>query len=525
MSETAITGQQINHPTSVEAFVPVFSTEQAQYAGVMAISTELDLSITETDSTLNTSEELSLSIKEWVDQALDSCEFEATPEIAGAIEGFYTDHLTLEAAITAVAKNDFTNTVFDKILELDGYEAWEKQLGLGQAFYKNANGEFDPSAAANAKTYALRIANFVRNSPALTEGSTPERLRVLRLCGTAMEALFSESSVGVSTLQQADIDQVSLLAETLIMQAGTDVISDVNPTRISHFPTGKKVATDIREAQNTFWSDTRHAGQLLFHGSGDIGGINLHGLMSRNEQLRNTGKMNHGTQRNGGDTMHSVVPHFSEFYGMGQYASGERGGTLAVPLIKVIKEAPYARDAKYAAVQLKDKNSKKVPEPTLLKPIGSVSAGRDDRAGEIGFDRVFFASADETSDTLPDQYAVSLFDKFNKPATYIVDRTDYTANEAVLSGLGVGHGFPERAIIERTSDGIMSNDDREVASVEVIKNLQQEYFNAYNKYGVVVPLRRGVFAQAFENMDYTKVNGRPYANIYNKYTYGTGNVA
>jgi len=52
--------------------------------------------------------------------------------------------------------------------------------------------------------------------------------------------------------------------------------------------------------------------------------------------------------------------------------------------------------------------------------------------------------------------------------------------------------------------------------------LQQEYFAAYNGRGVVVPLRRGVFAQTFENMDTDDKKGRPAPTKYNAYTPGTG---
>jgi hypothetical protein len=289
---------------------------------------------------------------------------------------------------------------------------------------------------------------------------------------------------------------------------------------------GENVRHNIEAARKTFWADTRHAGQLLFTGTTQVGGINMHGLMSRNQQLRKTGVMNNSTALNfGGDTMHSVVPHFSEFYGLGQYASGEQGGTVVVPLIKIIEQAPYARDAQYGVVKLKDKDSDIVPTPTITTPIGQSGAGRSDRAGLIGVDRVFFASADETSETLPDDYAISLFDKENKPGSYIVDRTqfDMYADEKALLGLGTGFGFPERIVIERPNkQGQLTYDERVAATAEVIKQVQQEYLEAYARYGVIIPLRRGVFAQAFENMDVQDVAGRRAPTIYNRYTPGTG---
>jgi hypothetical protein len=97
------------------------------------------------------------------------------------------------------------------------------------------------------------------------------------------------------------------------------------------------------------------------------------------------------------------------------------------------------------------------------------------------------------------------------------------ADEKALLGLGTGFGFPERIVIERPNkQGQLTYDERVAATAEVIKQVQQEYLEAYARYGVIIPLRRGVFAQAFENMDVQDVAGRRAPTIYNRYTYGTG---
>ncbi|NBU33375.1 hypothetical protein EB118_07750 [bacterium] len=507
---------------NTESLLPPQESEYS--SGRLALGATVEITPVEVEPKISDSELLDQLIHERVGRAMKSSEFVPTPEIEEAFKGFYTDHYTLKAAISAVAAGDYDSDVFDRILARDDYQTWEKEIGHGAAFYAS-NGSERPMLAPNANTYAIRIAQLVRSSPDLQNGSDESRLRSLKLCGKAIEALFAESSVGVSVLEESDITKAAQLADTLIEQAGTNVLHYFGPANQSQFFTGKDIRYNIEAARETFWADTRHAGQLLFTGTTQVGGINMHGLMSRNQQLRKTGVMNNTTALNfGGDTMHSVVPHFSEFYGLGQYASGEHRGTAVVPLIKIIEQAPYARDAQYGVVKLKDRDSDKVPTPTITTPISQSGAGRSDRAGLIGEDRVFFASADETSETLPDDYAISLFDKANKPGSYIVDRTqpDMYADEAALLGLGTGFGFPERIVIERPKEGQLSHEERVAAAAEVVKQVQQEYLEAYARYGVIIPLRRGVFAQAFENMDVQDVAGRRAATIYNRYTPGTG---
>ena len=478
---------------------------------------------------LNPVEKLNAAIAERSERAIKDLEFEPTPEIMEAVNGFYTDHMTLQAAIEAVADRDYASPVFAQILESSEAQDWERRMGSESPFSDFSDGNYRAMGAPNAKVYALRIANEAKSAALLADSETPEsRLRLLRLSGQAVDGLYTESSVGVSTLEESDIVSAGSLADKVIEAAGTNELFYGSPSNRTEFLTSKNVASRINSSQKQFWADTRQAGQLLFHGTTNVGGINVNGLMSRNEQLRTTGEMHNTTALNhDGDTMHSVVPHFSEFYGMGQYAFGERGATIALPLIKVIDQAPYARDAKYGVARLKKDSEAQIPTPTIDRPIDDSAAGRSDRAGEAGIDRVFFASSDENGEVDPGAYVVGMHDKNNKPATYIVDRTNHKpfANEEALIGLGEGYGFPERAFIEPEAGQdpkAMTSDQREAVAAVAIKKLQQEYFDAYNGRGVVVPLRRGVFAQTFENMDVYDTKGRPAPTKYNAYTQGTG---
>jgi hypothetical protein len=459
-------------------------------------------------------ERLDTFIHDRAGEALEAIEFEATPELNEAVKGFYHDHYYLAGAVSAVAEGRYDSELFTAIVNDPNTQDWEKQIGT---LYPSHTQDREYSSP-NARVAAYRLAKMAQEIDGTKAHTTEEqvkeqRFNALRQCGVALnQTLFREVAVGITTISDTEILLASELAQKIKAETNGRKIWEVPADSVS-FPDGDTVERLIKSDIETFWADTRHAGQLEFHGTGNLDGINLHGLMSRNQQVRKTGGMRAQTALNyGGDTMHSVVPHFSEFYGMGGYVMGESGGTIAVPLAKIINKAPYARDARYAMVLPKqDDTEEKVPMPTLTKPTGRVGAGKDDTFGKGGLDRVFFSSADETSDTLPDDYEIDLFDKSNKPATYIVDRTMTLHNpKRELHELGVGYGFPERLIVDPDTD------------VEVsIQKLQADYFEAYNHRGIVVPLRRGVFAQIFENLPVDQGKGRNKAKIYNRYTPGS----
>jgi hypothetical protein len=458
-------------------------------------------------------EKLNENIDARSEQALKDIEFDSSePQVIEAVHGFFTDHLTLKTLLSEVVEGNYPAELVDQILDANDYEKWEIELGSQSAFYEN-KGSYRPNSAPNAKVYSYRVAKFLKDNMPEDMGDVPDEkmLKTLKLCGVAVKALYRESSIGVSAVNSEDTDIVAELADRIIDRAGTTELFKFGPSNRGNFNSGDDMKRVIEAAKQAFWDDTRHPGQLLFHGSMDIGAINLFGIQSRNEQVRQTGNMNNTTALAfGGDTMHSVVPHFSEFYGEGQYANGDKAGTLATPLIKVIREAPFARDAEYGIVKLKvgsDADTSKVPSPTMDMPTSISGAGEPDQVGRSGRDRVFFASADETGDVLPDAYSIDLFDKSNKPATYVV----MIGDAPQLHDLGYGFGFPERLFLDG-SDG----------TDQAIRDLQQEYFDAYNKDRVVVPLRRGIFAQEFENVPSGVSAGRKKAVIYNKYTPGTG---
>jgi hypothetical protein len=464
--------------------------------------------LTEATPELSEVARLDSFIQERAGEAIRGCEFQETPQLKEALKGYYHDHYYLAGAIGAVIEGRYDSKLFDTILADPELEAWEKTLG-SKTPQSIKDREF---LSPNASVAAYRLARMAVGMRA--EASEDGHFNLLRQCGAAInESLFQETSLGITTIGEDEIGLVSQLANKVKAAAGGRNIWEAQTGRVS-FSDGETVIRMIQDSKERFWADTRHAGQLEFHGSGDLGGINLHGMLSRNQQVKRTGNMRTQTVVNyGGGTMHSVVPHFSEFYGMGGYVMGDTGGTIVVPLIKIIDQAPFARDGEYAAMHLKETGTEVlIPQPTLVSATGRVGAGQADTVGKGGRDRVFFSSPDETSGKLPDDYEINIHDKTNKPATYIVDRTLPDHNpKRELSELGMGYGLPDRLVIE-------VGDDVEGS----IRDLQEQYLESYAHRGIVVPLRRGVFAQALENMPVEQIKGRNNPKIYNRYIPGSG---
>lgn len=515
MSETLVRDTQEtihNDPTTGEPLPPVNSAgywdfDYGQYDAASAEQGGKERTETEV---------LDEFIAERAKEAMRDCEFEPTNELEESIEGFYHDHFYLAGAIKAVTEGRFDSDLFKTIASDPRIKDWEKRVGREMPHGLEDYDEPNPNAITAAYRLAL-MAQEISGISGVAEDETLKikRFNALRQRGSALiDTLFHETSVGITTIGDSEVQLTKDLIDKVKEASGGGYISEKGITRQA-FPTSEHVSDVVAATQKRFWDDTRHAGQLEFHGSMDIGGINVNGLMSRNQQVRKLGHMRAQTEVKMGTmrgTMHSVVPHFSEFYGGGGYAADARGGTFAIPLAKVINKAPYARDGLYGFLKPKTESVlDKIPILTLEHPTDSVGAGRADEIGMGGADRVFFASPDELSDKLPDDYVISLHDKSNIPATLIINRNlpghDVSRE---LQGLGTGYGFPERLIIEKGEDASFA-----------IRKLQEEYMREFAGYGIVVPLRRGVFAQVFEGVASNGGKGREPARVYNKYYEGS----
>lgn len=449
-------------------------------------------------------------------EALASCEVETTPEVREAIRGFYEDHYSFAEMI---------DKSIDGTLTLEECEAvLEKNVGTvitaeDIESYKNIQASRHFSGAVELPSInhaATLLAAITKEQLTDTDGERTDELRKNTLMNVSLlvRYLFSENALPVTTLKEDDSAIVSELFDKLAERATSefpDTVLDGDTLQWGNAPayasSKSKLITHIEKVKDEFWQDTRMAGQLLYHNTGYLDDVSRNGgLMSRLEQQRQFGTINHQTQ--GGDSIfghHSVVPHFSELYDPVLYKHRPRGkgvsapGTVAVPLINVIEVAPYARDAQYVAVKVRDEGTlARVP---VHDTIGRIGVGQPDKPGEEGGDRVFFASPTEKGDTLPDEYII----KNGGPRPSEKRNTLIFVGQAEIDSsptYGLGAQFPDRLHIQDES-----------GAPELIKQLQERYIQL-NQGKIVVPLRRGVFDFIPEGMEWAPGYRGPQGKSY-----------
>lgn len=454
------------------------------------------------------------ALQERVTQAKLSCEFDysKSPEIGEALEGFYHDHYELADMIEAAIDGGVSEEDLERVMGEDRGtvpdEVIEKSL---QRLDDGRQAEL-PSVQDMSKL----LASAIEAEKAAGDDGGVARERTIKAAMSALYGLFAESSIGVTTVEQSEIDTLKALTEKVaeaaketgkVKEKGngsiewpSDKPGDV--TRRVYLSNSEIMSHRIQEAQKVFWDDTRHAGQLEYHNTGQIGQIlaTPGGLMPRTEQFRRKGEMR--AQTANGDQMHSVVPHFTEVFDPALYKNGEQTGTMATPLWKVIQSAPFGRDAEYATVRVMDDEAlDKVPK---IVEVGSIGSGDDDRAGDVGRDRVFFASAGQEDGEQPDSYNID-----SDGDTGFIFIFDGKSPHAGIRGeragsmtIGVGENFPDRVVVD--VDAGQTVEERVGAYQE------QQFAKQWGR--VVVPLRRGVFKFRPENMPTREVRGRPAPN-------------
>ncbi len=454
-----------------------------------------------------------------IGEALASCEVEETPEVHEAIKGFYEDHylfaelidkavggtLTLEECDTVLVKN------VGNIITAEDVDSFIKIPHTGR---------YSSEQLPSVNHASTLLAAVAKEQLANTDSNRASDLRKATLIQTSLllEQLFNESALPVTTVGEEEAKIINDLFDKIAAASTTefsdavlagDTLSWGNGITYASSASKQELITRLEQTRSEFWSDTRMAGQLLYHNTGHLDDIaKSGGLMSRLEQKRRTGVMNTQTREASHGEHHSVVPHFSETYDPWGYkitkgVKGEDGhvstGTIAIPLANMIEAAPYARDAQYAVVTAKTEGTlEKVP---IHDTVGTIGVGGADEPGESGSDRVFFASATQTGDKAPDEYIL----KNGGP------RMPETRNTLIFVGdeeiaasptYGLGERFPDRLLIPK-----------EYQAAELIKVLQDRYIDM-NRGKIVVPLRRGVFDFIPENMEWASSYRAPQTKSY-----------
>lgn len=459
---------------------------------------------------------------ERINEALTSCEVEMTLEVREAIKGFYEDHYSFADIIRKAVDGTLTLEECDAILD--------KNVGVIIA-HEDVESYKAPPRSGNFSSVELPSANHattllvavVKEQLENADDTRASELRKATLIHASLliEQLFNESSLPITTTGEAETKIISDLfdkiAATSISEfSDASFVGDALQWDSGYTYASSKSKQDlieqVEQTRSEFWSDTRMAGQLLYHNTGHLDDISKNGgLMSRLEQQRRNGTMNTTTGEAEFGLHHSVVPHFTEIYDAWGYKTKGRGrgvraedghvttGTIAVPLAKIIQAAPYARDAQYAVVKAKsDGTLAKVP---VHDTVGHTGVGGADEPGEHGGDRVFFASPTQSGDTAPDEYVIK-----NGGPQMPENRNTFIffGDEEITSSptYGIGEQFPDRLHIQD-----------EGSAARLIKDLQNRYIQL-SQGKIVVPLRRGVFDFLPENMEWAPGYRAPQTKSY-----------
>ncbi len=453
-------------------------------------------------------EEIALprSINERINLAYETSSFKQSPEVKEAIRGYYEDHYKLGALVECV---------------IDG-----SGDGIDRA---SIDDQFE---------------NYYLREVAKNLLSQSNRLDALMAAEAVLgEVLFNEIAVAQETLSEAEDAYIIALAEKFHQKAVSEGFAYRRPiqgaaggTRYDwnrDLPVPHKAAHMIKFDQNQidarrstanldFWEDTRHAGQLEFHNSGQFDKISAPGfvLRSRTQQQELTGTFHAQmpTHQRPDGNMHTNLPHFSETYDPRNYKAQVDGkdvvkvdgrsfpATAAIPLAVIISTAPYARNARYGIVELKDIGQlDQVPVKDGTGDIGSQGA---DMHGLHGEDRVFMADNRSEHARKAVNYDLNFGD------TGYVVMTEVEKNnttDGTSQAFGHGQGYAREVVVPGIDFLAFQEQHRDLPADEqsrlyaqqlnevnskqaaAIRELQQQSRESPEyKDKLVVPLRRGV---------------------------------
>jgi hypothetical protein len=444
------------------------------------------------------------NIGERVNKAVEASSFEPTPEVKEAIKGYYEEHYLLGSVIEKVIKNEAGTVDIDSLGSL--------------------------------------ISNHYLRETAKELLEQGDRFKALKLAEDALcMDLFREDALPLETISETENNYAQKMAQSLRDKAVEDGFAvtftselygdepvyfwkdgvgniPLNQSRQLRDPRKINIGNEWDEQQ--FWKDTRYAGQLEFHNTGQFGKVSREGFVlrsrTRQRQLKGSFYSQMGTvHTSSGGNMHSNLPHFTETYSDFEYKSQAEGlgnviekdpptpASAAIPLAEIVDIAPYARDAKYGVLKLKEgSNTRVIP---IKDKIGSIGSQGFDNHGEHGEDRVFMA--DYRADNV--EGAVNYDIPFGD-----VGKVVMTESEKRSQTFGHGKGYAEEVVIPDIKVGDYSKikqahpemSDREFtdfyadiieqnrrSQAEAIQKLQAESINKH-KYAnkVVAPLRRGV---------------------------------
>lgn len=469
-------------------------------------------------------------------EALHQGYFEVTPELEGNIRDFFTDNYALAGDIETILTEDLANLSAAERMA----RSRELQTEVDNHFMDPANfnkhyesaliyGNMPPAISHLIRPFLARLHQDRLANP------EDEHLKLIEIMMLAksVEGLFAEPSVAISTVGEQERSTVAKLAQKLstkIEDSGYfdhngGVINGLQAPRSINMYAVRNPDTFINKAEETFWNDCRYAGQLLFHNSGDMPRSRHRGeLLPRRMQQVHNGEMHIQTAERSGSSLHSPMIHWSEQFSADEYKgpAGSSGGTIAMPLWKIIHTAPYARDAHYGRLKVKaDKADDFKEKVRLIDTTGNIGLGSFDYQGYVGTDRTFYSSPHDVEPDAPVEEAPDGHSfKLNRSDYAVVIGEDemYTAMQS-----GLGESFPTPfgidvpSMPDRNTWVFMSSEERHTfqetrqkAIDDRIRELQHESAARWPDE-FVVPLRSGVME--FDIGDDGRYEGRNSAKF------------
>jgi hypothetical protein len=472
--------------------------EVAEDVGEVAVNSSLD--------TLRSPE----AIEKRVGEALVKIDFEETPQMKEALTQYFESNYTLATTIDkSIAEDPKTLSEEQKAerqAELQSIVEASKESGLDTQHLYEAMVEYGNMPPAITRIAAPLLAKVRLERIANPEDAKLECVEQMLLvqCSTS---LFSEASVGVTSVGEEEIELVKDISSRVKSVVTESPHFDENgkvlhpgfikrsiPIRLLDSPTAS-----IDKATKLFWEDVRHAGQLLFHNSSDMTKTRSNGeILTRRMQQQRNEEVQVQTAESLDGHIHSPTVHWSESYDPTGYKGGtDTGGTIALPIREVIASAPFARDAEYGVLRMKqDRKAQVVGRVTSSRGIGNINGGAADYQGAGGIDRTFYSSPIDSTPGAPIEQAPDAHGFRLSKNDFAIAISEQELQTAQLSG--VGESFPQIVKIDyepipQTAD--TAERDRQMAANEASLNagidaLQQTSIDRYPDE-FVIPVRAG----------------------------------
>ncbi|NLA43013.1 hypothetical protein GX865_02560, partial [Candidatus Saccharibacteria bacterium] len=338
-------------------------------------------------------------------------EVETTKEVYDSVREFYIDHTEAMAA---------AEYLIDK---LNGDVPAGEQMG--ELFYEDDYGRVELSIPEEYLPESVSLRESIRQMAEgvnmVQKGDTRGGAKNMYSLITEGYFTFNEVSVGVSSVGDEQLDfaaQFSMRMIEKIHQVTGEPYPYYMKENINNQGYFKEeVGRIVAETKEKFNQEIRPASQLLLHNSPYINEALQTGKLATRQRQDSRGKARHTTAN---WSNHSRLTHFSETLITHQYKEviggnlGNHdehdedknklaiGGTLAVPIAKVIEETPYARGAKYGSATAKEGLS---VEHKITKPVSFYEGHFDGVYDSGGMDRVFLKSIDNSQDAQDYEYS------------------------------------------------------------------------------------------------------------------------